>query len=235
VDASRSGDVIEQLLGKAFDGTLSCDFYAAYNRLDCPKQRCNTHLLRELDETARDHPAFAAGTFYRRCKRLVKDMLRLKRRWDQLNDECYTRQACRMEDRLDQLLLLAQTEAAAAAAAKTQRDGNGGGNDGNGDVEPHAVRLTKRLRKHRNELTRFLWDRELDGTNNAAERALRPAVVMRKITGGSRSKAGADAWAKLATLMRTAGQQGRNVLETVKQLLVEHWAGKTALALTAGP
>ena len=75
----------------------------------------------------------------------------------------------------------------------------------------------------------------MDGTNNAAERALRPAVVARKISGGSRSKSGADAWAKLATLMRTAGQQGRNVLETVKQLLVEHWAGKPALALTSGP
>jgi hypothetical protein len=223
VDASRSGDVIEQLLGKAFDGTLSCDFYAAYNRLDCPKQRCNTHLLRELDETARDNPAFAAGMFYRRCKRIVKDMLRLKRRWDQLSDECYTRRACRLEDRLDQLL--AQTQATAAKH----------NDNGNGNVEPHTLRLAKRLRKHRKELTRFLWDRELDGTNNAAERALRPAVVARKISGGSRSKGGADAWAKLATLMRTAGQQGRNVLETVKQLLVEHWAGKPALALTSGP
>src|SRR5204862_454707 len=83
--------------------------------------------------------------------------------------------------------------------------------------------------KVRRELTRFLWDKHLDGTNNAAERALRPAVVMRKITGGSRSGKGAQAWAKLASLMRTASQQGRNVLETVKQLLVEHWAGKPAL------
>ena len=87
----------------------------------------------------------------------------------------------------------------------------------------------------RRELTRFLWDRDLDGTNNAAERALRPAVVMRKITGGSRSAKGAQAWAKLASLMRTASQQGRNVLETIKQLLVEHWAGRPAMALTSGP
>jgi hypothetical protein len=57
---------------------------------------------------------------------------------------------------------------------------------------------------------------------------------MRKITGGSRSTAGAVAWARLASLMRTASQQGRNVLETVKQLLIEHWAGKPAMALTSG-
>jgi hypothetical protein len=61
------------------------------------------------------------------------------------------------------------------------------------------------------------------------------AVVARKISGGSRSKAGTDAWAKLASLMRTSGQQGRNVLATVKQLLTEHSAGKPALALTSGP
>ena len=238
VDKSRGGAVIERLLGQAFDGTLSCDFYSAYGRLDCPKQRCNAHLLRELDQTARDSPGFAAGPFYRRCKRLVKDMLKLKRRWDELDDECYTRRACRLEDRLDQLL--AEPEAAAKRDGNGNGNGNGGGDGGgdgddDGDGEPHAARLAKRLRKHRAELTRFLWDRELDGTNNAAERALRPAVVARKISGGSRSAAGAQAWAKLASLMRTAGQQGRNVLETVKQLLVEHWAGKPALALTSGP
>ena len=208
VDKRRSGEVIENLLGRAYPGTLACDFYSAYNRLDCPKQRCLAHLLRELKDAARDSPDFAACDFYRRCRRLVRDILALKREWEQLGDATYTRRACRIEDRLDRL-------------AK-------GGHD-----EPDAARLAKRLGKHRAELTRFLWDKGLDGTNNAAERALRPAVVMRKVTGGSRSAKGAEAWARLASLMRTAGQQGRNVLETVKQLLMEHWAGKPATALTA--
>ena len=208
VDERRSGEVIEGLLGRAYPGTLTCDFYSAYNRLDCPKQRCLAHLLRELKDAARDSPDFAACDFYRRCRRLVRDMLALKRKWEQLGDATYTRRACRIEDRLDRL-------------AKGEHD------------EPDAARLAKRLRKHRAELTRFLWDKGLGGTNNAAERALRPAVVMRKVTGGSRSAAGAQAWARLASLMRTAGQQGRNVLETVKQLLMEHWAGKPAMALTA--
>ena len=212
VDKSRSGEVIEKLLGRSFPGTLTCDFYGAYNRLECPKQRCQTHLLRELREAARDSPGFAAGAFYPRCRRLVKDMLGLKRKWDQLDDAIYTRRACRVEDRLDQL-------------ARGHRD----------DEEPNAARLAKRLLKHRADLTRFLWEKDLDGTNNAAERALRPAVVARKISGGSRSAAGAQAWARLASLMRTASQQGRNVLETVKQLLMEHWAGKPAMALTSGP
>jgi hypothetical protein len=211
VDKARSGEVIEKLLGRSFPGTLGCDFYSAYGKLGCPKQRCLAHLLRELADAARDSPDFAAGAFYPRCKRLAKDMLALKRKWHKLDDATYTRRACRVEDRLDQL-------------ARGHRD----------DEEPNAARLAKRLLKHRNELTRFLWDEDLDGTNNAADRALRPAVVARKISGGSRSAKGAEAWAKLASLMRTASQQGRNVLETVKQLLTEHWAGKPAMALTSG-
>ena len=98
--------------------------------------------------------------------------------------------------------------------------------------DPDADRLTKRLRKHRDSLTTFLHKPGVDGTNNAAERALRPAVIMRKITGGSRSKAGAKAWSILASVMRTAEQQGRDVLQTLKTLLMAEWAGKDVTLLT---
>ncbi len=210
VDKSRSGKVIEALLGEAFGGTLVSDFYGAYARLDCKKQKCLVHLLREFAETAEQHPAFAAGELFAKGKRLVRDLLRLKARWDQLDDNRYTSRACRLETRLDQLLAPNYPEA-------------------------NEKRIAARMRRHRHELTAFLWDRNLDGTNNAAERALRPAVVARKISGGSRSKKGADAWAKLASLMRTAEQQGRNVQAVVKQLLIEHWSGQPAMALLAGP
>jgi hypothetical protein len=203
VDKGRSGKVIEGLLGRAYPGTLTCDFYGAYNRLDCPKQRCLAHLLRELKDAARDSPGFAAAAFYPRCKRLLRDMLALKGRWHDLDDATYTRRACRIEDRLGAL--------ARAHAA---------------DPQPDARRLANRLLRHRAELTPFLWDEHLDGTNNAAERALRPAVVMRKVTGGSRSGRGADAWAVLASVLRTAGQQGRDGAGTLKQLMMRHWAEK---------
>ena len=69
-----------------------------------------------------------------------------------------------------------------------------------------------------------MWDEKLDGTNNAAERALRPAVVMRKITGGSRSQAGAAAWMKLASLLRTADQRGLGVYDATQKLVMDYWA-----------
>ena len=87
-------------------------------------------------------------------------------------------------------------------------------------------RLANRLTRYRRELTAFLWEREVEGTNNPAERALRPAVVARKISGGSRSPQGARGWATLASVLRTARQQGRPVLDTFKTLLMRAWAGE---------
>lgn len=211
VDTSRSGKVIQGLLGESYGGTMVCDFYGGYDAMRCRKQRCNAHLLRELRDTAAASPAFAAHAFGRRCKRLVQDLLKLKRRWAELGDAAYTRKACCLEDRL---------EALAARFAD--------------DADPDVQRLAARLARYGNELTAFLWDRHVDGTNNAAERALRPAVVFRKITGGSRSMAGARAWATVASICRTARQQGRDVLGTLKTLIERSWSGQEPGYLSSG-
>ena len=210
VDAHRSGEVIVGLLGKAFGGTLVSDFYSAYSAMDCKKQKCLTHLLRELIESAEKSEAFAAGDFFRKAKRLIKELLLLKSRWEQMSDESYTTRACQLEARMDELA-----------------DAD--------DDEPNARRIGNRIRRFRKELTAFLWDKELQGTNNTAERAIRPAVVARKISGGSRSVNGADAFAKLASLLRTAGQQGNNVLETIKKMLVAAWASNNPAVVPKGP
>ena len=47
-----------------------------------------------------------------------------------------------------------------------------------------------------------------------------------QISGGSRSKAGARATAVLASVLRTARQQGLDLMETLKRLLMNCWAGK---------
>lgn len=201
VDESRGGKVPLKLLGKAFGGTTVCDFYGAYDRLNGNKQRCLTHLLREVKELGEQDQSFADCPLSRKLSRWCKQALRLKKRWGELGDASYEIKASRLEDRLERLI---------AAADPPQH--------------PDARRLCKRLSRHRAELTRFLWEEKLDGTNNAAERALRPAVVMRKITGGSRSEAGATAWTKLASLLRTADQRGLGVYDATKKLVMDYWA-----------
>lgn len=91
--------------------------------------------------------------------------------------------------------------------------------------EADADRIAARLRKHEGELTVFLWEPAVAPDNNAAEQALRPAVVLHKITGGSRSQRGARATAVLMSVVRTALQQDRPLLETIRTLLKNAWAG----------
>ncbi len=211
VDRSRSAKVIAELLGKAFGGrgdqTLVSDFYSVYDQFDGPQQKCLTHLLRELRDTIAKRPELAAHELLVRCKRLVQDMLRLKKKRDKLKAAEYWRRVERVERRLREL------------AGRQWND-------------PDADRIGKRLNKYQAKLTTFLHKKEVDGTNNAAERALRPAVVMRKITGGSRSAEGAKAWAIVASVMRTAEQQGKDVLESIKTLLKAEWADKETSLLT---
>jgi len=207
IDRSRGGKVIAELLGEAFGGTLVSDFYAVYDQFDCPQQKCLTHLLRDLRDTVQKRPELESHHFFKRCKSLVQEMLRLKKRTKERSKAAYDRQVKSIETRLRNL------------GAKSWDDAD-------------ADRLAARLRKYEGRLTTFLHDAKVDGTNNAAERALRPAVVMRKITGGSRSDAGAESWAVLASVMRTAKQQGRDVVDTIKELLRATWAGREAVVLT---
>ena len=210
VDRSHSGKVIVELLGKAFghDGqTLVSDFYSVYDQFNASQQKCLAHLLRELRDTIAKRPELAEHEFFKRCKRLVQDMLKLKKRHGKMKAADYWRRVERLEKRLEEL---------------SRQQWN----------DADADRLTRRLSKYRTRLTTFLHKKNVDGTNNAAERAIRPAVVMRKITGGSRSDEGAKAWAILASVMRTAEQQGKNVLETIKTLMRAEWAGKDIALLT---
>ena len=80
-------------------------------------------------------------------------------------------------------------------------------------------RLAKHLAKHRDQLFTFLSHPELDATNWRAEQAIRPAVVNRKVWGGNRTVAGAEAQSILMSVLRTCAQQHRDALAFVSRLL----------------
>lgn len=204
VDRRREGKVIRKLLGKSFasgGGTLVSDFYSGYNRVGGSQQKCLAHLRRELRDTIASRKELSSHEFFIRCKELIQAMLALKDRREQLAPITYQRKVRQLEKQLAEL-------------------GHTTWND------PDADRLSGRLVKYQHQLTTFLHRVEVDGTNNAAERALRPAVVMRKITGGSRSRSAANAWAILASILRSGQQQNQNAMELMKKLLRGAWSGK---------
>ena len=65
----------------------------------------------------------------------------------------------------------------------------------------------------------FLRQPGLDATNWRAELAIRFGVILRKVWGGNRTWAGAQAQSVLMSVWRTCWQQGRSALDFLSQLL----------------
>jgi transposase len=66
----------------------------------------------------------------------------------------------------------------------------------------------------------------VEPTNNAAERAIRPAVLWRKSSFGTDSHKGARFVERILTVTATCRQQGRNALEFLHDVISAHIAGR---------
>ena len=86
-------------------------------------------------------------------------------------------------------------------------------------AHPKAITLQGRINRHYTEWLIFIDDRRVPPTNNLAERALRPLVVLRKITFGQRSETGATTMAKLMTVAETARRHGHRASDIYFELL----------------
>ena len=52
---TREGDFLQDLL-KDFHGVLVSDFYAAYDSIECPQQKCLIHLMRDMNQELLSNP-----------------------------------------------------------------------------------------------------------------------------------------------------------------------------------
>ena len=84
---------------------------------------------------------------------------------------------------------------------------------------PQARRLRKRYGKVRNSLFTFLEHPEVPPDNNGSERELRPTATYRKVTGGFRSKWGADLFAGVRSVVATAARRGSDAYQAIRVVL----------------
>jgi transposase len=70
-------------------------------------------------------------------------------------------------------------------------------------VTPAGAELQQQTKRWRAQFFTFMTDRDVPPTNNAAERALRPSVIFRKVTNGFRSIWGADVHALIRSVIGT--------------------------------
>jgi transposase len=86
--------------------------------------------------------------------------------------------------------------------------------------DPANRRLAKHLRHEEPWLFTFLYCPGIEATNNAAERALRPAVVARKTWGGNRTENGAKTQQILISILTTCRQQGKDSFDRIAKLFL---------------
>ena len=84
---------------------------------------------------------------------------------------------------------------------------------------PHGQRLRKRYGKVRNSLFTFLKHPDAPPDNNGSERELRPTATYRKVTGGFRSKWGADLFAAVRSVVGTAARRGLDAYQAIRAVL----------------
>lgn len=189
IDKRRSSEVPKEILGKDFDGVVIADFYTAYDKLSCKQQKCLVHLLRETKKIS--ERSTEARRFHKRITRFVRDAARFK---EENPSSDLPKAFKRFEKRLTRIIREPYTD-------------------------PDCVRLVKRLKKHKNSLLTFLEVEAVDYHNNTAERALRSSVVMRKITGGNRSRTGADTHEILMSILESHKLRNENFLEKSAQFM----------------
>jgi hypothetical protein len=194
---SRAGAVVQEVLGAVYKGVLVSDFYAAYHVHDGPHQRCWAHLLRDIHDLRVAHPADA-------------DLAA----WADAVHDLYlaAKQAATSE---------ATWPARVAARADLERRLTELCKDGwtKGSALPQAT-LCQRIDRFLDELFEFVLDPAIPSDNNLAERALRPLVIARKISGGTRSKDGSDTRMALASLFGTWLAQGRDPFTACHEMLL---------------
>jgi transposase len=178
---SRSHHVAQRLLGPGFRGVLVSDFYAAYNLLPGRHQRCWAHLLADLHALKDAHPARPEVLAWAQAVRQLYDEAQA---W--LTAQSTPTPAQRQQ------MYLSLHERACTLGQRYAREA------------PHPCgTLAKRLLRHQDELFQFVLLPGLPADNNLAERSLRPLVIMRKISGGTRSPAGSQTRLTLASLCAT--------------------------------
>ena len=189
---SRGRDVIPEVMGSHRVGTWVCDCWAPQLRAPAERfQLCLAHQIRNLQGLIDRCPHLR---WAREMQAVFQEAIHLGKRRDELRPRGFWRRVAQIEQHLDQLL---------ARPVKT----------------PAAQALLKRYRKHHQHLLVFLYDPAVPHHNNDAERALRPSVVHRKVTGGFRSAWGAHAYAALASVIDTAKLRRQSVFATLVALM----------------
>ena len=195
VDARRGADALQGLIGLDYGGVLVHDGFASYDRFTAARhQQCVPHLLRRAREMLQEATA-GAVRFPRQVIELFTGAVHLRNEYRKGRVPPAEWESARDDYELRLLPLLCSRRVGA-----------------NRTLANHILR-------HFEQWFLFLTDARVPSSNWEAEQAVRPAVVNRKVWGGNRTAAGAQAQGVLSSVLQTCRQQGKAALDFVSQTL----------------
>ena len=195
---SRSGQVAKEAIGDDYLGTVVTDRYAAYNALLADRQVCWAHLLRDLKKLKEKNPDDSEIASWAEA---VKSLYSRAKAAGSKKAKVRRSRRVLFEEELHQLVMpYIEKECPQRALAYW-------------------------LEEHLSEVFVFVEDPRVPSDNNGAERSLRPAVIARKVCGGTRSERGSETKMTLMSLFGTWTIRGLDAMDACRQLLI----GKSVL------
>jgi transposase len=188
IRARHRNEEVREVVPAEYAGVLVTDRGRSYDAIELAgvrQQKCLAHIQRTLSEVLAQQQG-KARAFGRRLKGLLGQALDLWHAYHQGHRRGFAPQAQRLRHVITHHLRDRRLK------------------------DPNNQRLLNELGWHhdRGNLLRFLDDPRLEPTNNRAERALRPAVIARKVSQCSKTARGAQTFAAFTSVVRTLARTG---------------------------
>lgn len=192
VSKSRGHKVPKSIIGKDYDGTVSSDRYSAYNKLE-EATSCTLQKcwVHILRESKKLAKAHNEGKYIHR---------KLKAIFKEAKEYEKEQQFEKVPE------LIAKIEKVASRRYKHS--------EARKFIDSLAVR-------HKYNLFRFVGNEMIKADNNTAERAIRKAVIIRKISGGNRSYKGAIATERMLSFVQTCQLQNKDFFQEGKNYITQ--------------
>ena len=202
IRAQHRNEEVREVIGDHYQGVLCTDrgkSYDAKELQEVKQQKCLSHILRSIEEVLAGKRG-QARFFGEVLKAQLQEAIELYKAFHDPESKL------RDYDKAVRALALAVSDHLRERRLK----------------DPDNQRLLNELRRHheRGNLLRFLDEpTTVEPTNNAAERALRPAVIARKVSHCSKNDQGAAAFSAFKSVIRTLKKGGGNLLEHLTRLI----------------
>ena len=185
-----------------YKGISVHDRWSSYEQYSCSHALCNAHLLRELKYIYEEMGRAWAGEM---IGLLVEANNKKK------DDELTVKIVQEMEQRYEQIINEALLKEPPEPIVKKKKRGR--------KAKNKSLRLIETFRDKRENILRFLHNKEVPFDNNLAERDIRMVKLKQKISGCFRTSQGAEVFCRIRSYISTVKKQGINVLDALEVAL----------------